>query len=207
MFRVSELSNCERAARLERELEILTRRDGASRVCNAGDLRRRAAVRRLARAKERESNARRDYAHKKAREIVETAEVIGLEKLNLRAMTRSARGTVDRPGRNVAAKAALNRRLLDAGFGLLRQMIVAKAEEAARRVVEVDARFSSQECSRCGHVARGNRRRRRFCCLGCSFRVHADINAALVIRRRAQLALMSEPDPAEEAGRHTDSAA
>jgi putative transposase len=112
--------------------------------------------------------------------------VIALEKLNLRTMTRSVKGSVECPGRNVRAKASLNRVVLDSGFGLLRRMIVAKAEEAARTVVEVDRRFS---CVRCGH---------------CN---HADVNAALVIRGRAQLALKSELYPAEEAGRGGQDAA
>lgn len=116
-------------------------------------------------------------------------------------MTRSSRGDAAHPGRNVAAKSALNRHLMDAGFGLLRKMIAAKAEETARAVVEVDGRFSSLECSRCGHRARESRRRRRFACVACGFRLHADVNAALVIRRRAQSALKSGPDPAEDAGR------
>ena len=187
--------------RLQRELEAVPVRDGAGRVRNKQEHRRLAAVRRLARAREREANARRDYAHKVSRQIVDGADVIALEKLQLRAMTRSAKGSTDRPGRNVRAKSALNRLILDSGFGLLRQMIAAKAEEAARAVVEVDARFSSQECSRCGHVASESRRRRRFCCVACGFGVHADVNAALVIRRRAQLALKSALDPAEDAGR------
>ncbi len=122
-------------------------------------------------------------------------------------VTRSAKGSVERPGRNVRAKSGLNRVVLDSGFGLLRQMIVAKAEEAARTVVEVAARFSSQECSRCEHIARESRRRRRFCCVRCGHRNHADVNAALVIRGRAQLALKSELDPAEEAGRRGQEAA
>ena len=131
-------------ARLQRELEAATVRDGAGRVINGREHRRMKARERLARAKEREANARRDYAHKVARRLVNDADVIALEKLSLRAMTRSARGSVERPGRNVRAKAALNRVVLDSGFGLLRQMIVAKAEEAARAVVEVETRFSSQ---------------------------------------------------------------
>ncbi|HVA32906.1 MAG TPA: hypothetical protein VNG31_02085 [Candidatus Baltobacteraceae bacterium] len=45
-------------------------------------------------------------------------------------MTRSAKGSIEAPGRNVAAKAGLNRVVLDAGFGLLEHMILAKAEEA-----------------------------------------------------------------------------
>jgi IS605 OrfB family transposase len=46
-------------------------------------------VLRLARAKEREANARRDRAHKIARRIVTRAGVVALEKLNLRGMTRA----------------------------------------------------------------------------------------------------------------------
>jgi len=165
------------------------------------------ARKRLARAKERQANARRDYAHKVARRLVNCADVIALEKLSLRAMTRSAKGIAQCPGRNVRAKVGLNRVVLDSGFGLLRQMIVAKAEEAARTVVEVDSRFSSQECSRCGHVARESRRRRRFRCVRCGYGNHADVNAALVIRRRAQLARKSGLHPAEEAGRRGQDAA
>ena len=130
-------------ARLQRELEAATVRDRAARVINGRAHCRVKARERLARAREREANARRDYAHKVGRRLVNGADVIALEKLNLRAMTRSARGSVERPGRNVRAKAGLNRRLLDSGFALLRQVIVAKAEEAARTVVEVDSRFSS----------------------------------------------------------------
>ena len=194
-------------ARMQRELDAATVRDGKRRVINGRDHRRIEARKRLARAREREANTRRDYAHKVARQLVNGADVIALEKLSLRAMTRSARGSVERPGRNVRAKAGLNRVVLDSGFGLLRQMIVAKAEEAARTVVEVAARFSSQECSHCGHVARESRRRRRFCCVGCGNRNHADVNAALVIRGRAQLARKSGLHPAEEAGRRRKEAA
>jgi putative transposase len=196
-----------KSARLQRELEAVTVRDRAGRVTNGREHRRIKARERLARARERQADARRDYVHKVARRLVNGANVIALEKLNLRAMTRSAKGSVERPGRNVRAKASLNRVMLDSVFGLLRQMIVAKAEEAARTVVEVDGRFSSQECSHCGHVARESRRRRRFCCVRCGHRNHADVNAALVIRGRAQLARRSGPDPAEEAGRRGQDAA
>lgn len=188
-------------ARLQRELEAVTQRDGRGCVTNRKARERIAAVKRLARAREREANARRDYAHKVARQLVNAADVLALEKLRVRAMTRSARGSVEQPGRHVRAKAALNRVILDSGFGLLRQMIVAKAEEAARTVVEVDPRFSSRTCSHCGNVAKESRRRRRFTCVRCGYCTHADVNAALVIRRRAQLALKRELDPAEDAGR------
>lgn len=190
-----------RTARLQRDLEARTRRDGRGQCINWEDPARLAAVKRLARAKEREANARRDYAHKIARKIVDSADCIALEMLRIRNMTRSAKGSAQIPGRNVAAKAALNRVILDAGFGLLQRMIVQKAEGAGVTVAVVDARFSSQTCAKCGHCERGNRRRRRFACCACGFSTHADVAAALEIRRRAEWLLSSEPNPAEDAGR------
>lgn len=159
---------------------------GRDRRCtNKRDPKRIEAVKRLARAKEREANARRDYAHNVARTIVNGADVIALEALRLRNMTRSAKGTAEVPGRNVAAKARLNRVVLDAGFGLLDAMIVAKAEEAARTVVRVNP----------------SRRKRHYVCVGCGFTCHAVVNAALVIWGRGQSVLMSERTAAEDAGR------
>jgi putative transposase len=105
-----------------------------------------------------------------------------LEKLNVRGMTRSAKGSVAAPGRNVAAKRGLNWALLHASFGRLATLIRENAESAVRRVVSVEARFSSQECSKCGQTACESRRRRRFGCVACGFTLHADVNAALVIR-------------------------
>jgi putative transposase len=192
---------------LARELDAATQKDARGRCLNRLDRVRKKAVLRLARAKEREANARLHRAHEVALQLVRSAGVIALEALRLRSMTRSAKGTLEKPGRNVRAKAGLNRSLLDAGFGLLRRLIGEKAAWAGRRVIEVEARFSSQECSRCGHVAAGNRRRRCFSCTRCGFATHADVNAALVIRRRAQWALMSEPYPGEEPGRRARRAA
>ena len=91
-------------ARMQRELDAATVRDGKRRVINGREYRRVKARKRLARAKEREGNARRDYAHKVARQLVNGADVIALEKLSLRATTRSARGSVESPGCNVRAK-------------------------------------------------------------------------------------------------------
>jgi putative transposase len=96
-----------------------THKDAAGRVLNSGDRVRMAAVRHLARTKEREANARRDWLHKVSRTIVQRFDRIALEALRLRSMTRSAKGTHEEPGVGVRAKAGLNRALLDAGFGML----------------------------------------------------------------------------------------
>jgi putative transposase len=164
---------------------------------NRRDPHRIAAARRLARAKEREANARRDYAHKVALKLVRRCDLIALEDLRVRNMTRSARGTVETPGKNVAAKSGLNRALLDAGFGQLATFIREKAEYAVRTVVSVDAKYTSQTCASCAHVASASRSEARFTCVSCGHQADADVNAAQVILKRAtaQSAPMSELSP------------
>src|SRR6202011_937517 len=175
-------SRCKAAVkRHQRNLDEVTRKDAAGRVRNARDPARIAAVRRLARAKEREANVRRDWLHKVSRLIVQRFDRIALEGLRLRSMTRSAKGTPEEPGIGVRAKAGLNRALLDAGFGMLARLIREKAANAARRVIEVDARYSSQTCAVCGHVCRESREGPLFACVRCGHQADADVNAAQVI--------------------------
>ena len=184
--------------RLQRALDAVTLKDDLGRCLNPRDPVRVGALKRYERSREREANARRDYAHKVSRRLVDAADCIALERLKVVNMTRSAKGTVAAPGRNVRAKSAMNRVVLDSGFGLLQRMIAYKAESAGVTVVGVDRRFSSQSCYKCGCCDRGNRRRRRFACQMCGFKTHADIAAALEIRRRAQKALSSEPSSGRE---------
>jgi putative transposase len=175
-----------KVGRHARALERRSRRDAEGCVTNRRDPGRAAALRRLARAKEREANARRDWRHKVSRHIVDRYDLIVLEELSLSKMTRSARGSAERPGSNVAAKSGLNRALLDAGFGMLGTLIREKAEWAARVVIGVNPRYSSQTCAACGHVAKESRKGARFACVACGHEADADVNAARVILLRAE---------------------
>ena len=65
-------------------------------------------------------------------------------------MTAAAAGSVEHPGRNVAAKAGLNRSILDAGWGRFTSILVAKAESAGRRVIFVNPTSTSIDCHICG---------------------------------------------------------
>jgi putative transposase len=107
--------NRERVALHQRDLDARTTKDALGRVLNRRDPGRIMAILRLARAKEREANARRDHLHKVSRKIVNRYDLIAVEQLRLRSMTRSAKGTVEEPRENVAAKAGLNRALLVPG--------------------------------------------------------------------------------------------
>jgi putative transposase len=72
---------------------------------------------------------------------------------------------------------------MDSSWARLIAMITYKAEDAGRRVIAVNPRHTSQQCSSCGHVAAGNRDRQKFACLSCGFSEHADLNAARNVLR------------------------
>jgi putative transposase len=113
--------------------------------------------------------------------------VIAVEDLDVRSMTRSARGTIDEPGRNVRAKAGLNRAIADSGWGQLCELLTYKLEERGGQLVAVPAQHTSQTCAECGHRAAENRPSRAvFACQRCGHQAHANAKAARVIARRGE---------------------
>jgi IS605 OrfB family transposase len=170
-----------RAAHVARLQRIVAKRTRAGS-------RRRKAVRALARAHDRLRWIRRDWHHKTARKLVTAYDAIAFEKLPIRSMTRSAKGSIEVPGANVRQKSGLNRAILDAGWSQFTKMVVDKAEEAGRHVMFVDAKYTSQTCSRCGCVDAANRYlQASFACVSCGYASHADVNAAVNILKRAKL--------------------
>ena len=115
-----------------------------------GSVNRRRARAKVAEAHRRTRNRRADFHHKTARALVQACDVIALEDLRITNMTRSASGTLEQPGINVAAKSGLNRSILDAGWGQFANILVSKAAEAERRIVFVDPRNTSITCHQCG---------------------------------------------------------
>jgi len=141
--------------------------------------------RRVARSYRRAAQRADNWARHAARDLVGQYGVVVLEDLKLKNMARSARGTAANPGRNVAGKQLLNRKLADAALGRVRHWVCVKAEEAGRRTWVVNATNTSRTCARCGHCAPWNRRARDlFRCVACGHEEHADINAAHNIAAR-----------------------
>lgn len=128
---------------------------------------------------------RADWQRKTALDIARQSEIVVVEALTIKNMTASAAGTVDNPGRNVRAKAALNRALLARGFGSMRQRLKTKAEELCGRVIEVDPAHTSQTCPSCGQASRENRKTQaQFACTNCGYTEHADVVGAMNILHR-----------------------
>ena len=156
-----------------RRLRRLQRRLARARP---GSNRRVRVKRAVARLRGREVDARKDWAEKASTGIARRFEGIKVEDLRIVNMTRSARGTAGNPGRNVHAKAGLNREILRSGWGLLVRRL---EDKAPGRVEKVNPAFTSQRCSVCGHVdARSRESQARFVCTACGFAGNADVNAA-----------------------------
>jgi transposase len=85
--------------------------------------------------------------------LVREHDVVVHEALRTANLTRSACGTVEEPGTNVAAKSGLNKSILDAGWAVFLRILTAKAESAGRTVIAVNPARTSQTCPGCGHVA------------------------------------------------------
>ena len=155
-------------ARARRRLRKLARQQRGSR-------RRERTRLRLAKTHRRIAHKRHDWRHQASRRIAAMAHTVAVEDLKVKAMTASARGTVDEPGSRVWQKARLNRVILDTGWRAFRAML----EYKAGAVVAVDPRNTSRTCHACGHIDAGSRRTRdRFECTACGHADHADANAA-----------------------------
>jgi len=128
---------------------------------------------------------REHFLHTWSHRYAKNHSVVVIEDLKLKNMTRSAKGTVEEPGRNVAQKTGLNRALLDVAPGRFATMLEYKTARRGGLLIRVPAAYSSQECAECGHVASENRpARSRFCCVACGREAHADTNAAKVLLKR-----------------------
>ena len=128
-----------------------------------------------------------------------------IENLPVRSMTASARGTVEDPGRNVAAKAGLNTAILDKRWGFFRIRLDQKLAARGGVLIVVPAAFTSQTCASCGHVDAESRvMRDRFCCTACGQEAHADHNAACNIRGRGLAFLGLAPSGANQMPRGRD---
>jgi putative transposase len=150
-----------------------------------GSRRREQTKLAIARLKTREADRRRDWTEKNSTDLARRFDLICVEDLDVRALTSSASGTIERPGRNVRQKAGLNRGILASGWGRLVDRLEHKAPS---RVQKVAAAYTSQRCSACGHVAAESRQSQTaFRCVACAWTGNADYNAARNIAAAGQV--------------------
>ena len=144
-----------------------------------GSRRRQRTKDSIAKIHGRCADRRKDWVEKVSTRLVAENDVVVYEDLKVKNMMRSAAGTVDAPGVNVAQKRGLNALIGQSCWGMLERRTAEKAAASGVTFVKVPAAYTSQRCSRCQYVCAGNRRGKDFCCGGCGHTDDADINASL----------------------------
>ena len=139
------------------------------------------------------ANIRRDYLHKTSTTVSKNHAVVCLENLKVKNMSRSAKGTLEEPGRNVRAKSGLNRAILDQGWSKFRRQLDYKLERNGGTLVVVSPYNTSRTCPGCGHVTAKNRKtQEEFACVSCGFEANADHVGAINILRAGHVRLACE---------------
>jgi putative transposase len=130
-------------------------------------------------------NARRDFLHKTTTTISQNHAMVCVEDLQVRNMSRSSKGSPDAPGKNVRAKAGLNKGILDQGWFEFRRQLEYKLNWNGGMLIAVPAHNTSRTCPACGHVAPGNRQTQaRFACTACGYENNADVVGAINVLAR-----------------------
>ena len=159
--------------RRQRQLRRLQRR--LARAMRGSNRRARVKLA-IARLKAHDADLRKDWAEKTSTDLARRFDMIRVEDIRIKNMTRSARGTIAEPGRSVRQKAGLNREIMRSGWGLLVRRL---QDKAPGRVEKIDPAFTSQRCSACGHIAAESRKSQAlFVCMACGCTLNADVNAA-----------------------------
>jgi putative transposase len=178
--------------KIRRRLRIRQRR--VNRKLKGSNNRKRAGLA-VAKLHKKIADKRNDHQWKAAHKVVNTADAIVCEALNIKGM--KARCKPKRiKGRYLpngqSAKRGLNRAISDASWGELFAKIAWLAVKVGKPVVPVNPKFTSQECSACHHVSQANRDGEKFICEACGHIDHADTQASRTILRRADLPFVSK---------------
>jgi putative transposase len=181
---------------LEKAALKLRRASRALSRSRKSSARRQKKRRRQARLHGRVAALRRDAIHKATTDIASRFKVVAIEDLRVKNMTRSAKGTPSKPGRNVRSKAGLNRAVLDASFAEFRRQLQYKLAWRGGRLIAVPAAWTSQRCSCCGSFNDPGKSE-LYACAACGLRMDRDLNAA---RNILAAASCSEAQNARGAG-------
>jgi putative transposase len=156
---------------LEESLRTLARAQRIVSRRKKGSKNRQKAKARVARIHRKIRRQRQHVLHQLSARLSKSHATVVVEKLSI--------------GNMVRANSGLARRILDAGWGSLVEMLRYKLAWSGGMLLEVPAAYSSQTCSSCGHIDAASRNRARFLCTHCGYDDHADVNAAKVLKSRA----------------------
>ncbi|MFU2128001.1 transposase [Gallibacterium anatis] len=133
------------------------------------------------------TNCRKDFLHKISTQISKNHAMIYIEDLQVANMSKSAKGTAEQHGKNVAAKSGLNRAILDQSWFEFRRQLDYKTQWRGGFLVAVPPQNSSRTCPCCGHISKENRQTQdHFECVECGYTENADVVGAMNVLARGR---------------------
>lgn len=154
------------------------------------------------------AHARTDFLHQLTTTISKNHALVCIEHLQVRNMSKSAKGSIEQPGKQVRQKAGLNRAILDQGWGEFGRQLGYKVTWNGGMLLKVPPHHTSQTCPCCGHVSKDNRQTQaKFLCVDCGYENNADVVGAINILSRGMQILQDEgQDTADDSAGTTRSA-
>ena len=128
---------------------------------------------RLNKIYERASNIKKDLAHKISNQIVKNFDLIVVENLKVKNMTKRAKL------KNVKVKSGLNKSILDTSFYQFLSFVEYKAMHNGKVFTKIEPQYTSKTCCKCGTIKENlTLKDRVFICDNCGYVEHRDVNAS-----------------------------
>lgn len=167
------LGNINDFLRVRQQMQERRRELQKALVLTKGGKGRNKKLQALNRLKEKEANFVKTYNHTLSKRVIDFAKQNKVEEIHLEKLTSEGLG---------------NTILRNWSFYQLQQDIEYKAKRVGIKVVYVDPQYTSQMCSKCGHIAKENRPKETkgqeyFKCTKCGNEMNADHNASINIAR------------------------
>ncbi len=152
--------------------EKLAREQRRLSHCQRGSNNYQKQKRRVAQCHEKVKNQRKDYIHKLTRRIAEEYDAVGVEDIDMKAMSRCLN---------------FGKSVMDNSYGMFRDILDYKLKEKNKEFVKIDRFFpSSKKCCKCGEVKKELKLSERVYRCSCGNVMDRDKNAAVNIREEAR---------------------
>ena len=157
---------------LKNSEEKLAREQRKLSHCQKESCNYRKQKQKVALCHEKVRNQRKDYIHKLTRKIADTYDAVGVEDLDMKAMSRCLN---------------FGKSVMDNSYGMFREILKYKLEEQGKKLVKTDRFFpSSKKCCMCGNVKKELKLSERIYRCDCGSVMDRDKNAAINIREEAR---------------------
>lgn len=152
-----------------------------------GSRARKLLQQKVGRLHQKIARQRKQFHFETAGRILEKADVVFVENLKVKNMSRRCKPKQDETGKFLpngqAAKSGLNKSIADAGWAGFLDTLAFKAEKVGQQVVKVDPYGTSQHCSSCLNKVPKELSERWHSCPNCSLSIDRDTNSAILIKK------------------------